>query len=128
MPKRVLVPRTRNAQTMTEAQYFSKIRSLLRRGFMWWRPMQLALKAAERPSKSKNKRLKFEYKCAKCKKWFPRKEVHIDHIIECGELNTYADIGPFVQRLTQEDVSAYQVLCKAKCHKAKTAKNKLNKI
>lgn len=127
--KRILVPRTRNAGQWTEAMYFSRIRSLLRRGFMYWRPMMLALKAAERPSKSKtNKRLKFEYQCANCRKWFPRKEIHIDHIIECGELNKYEDIPGFIERLTQEDVNAYQVLCIAKCHKAKTAENKLNKI
>jgi hypothetical protein len=48
---------SRNAGTMTESQYFSKIRSMLRSGFRYWKPMQLALEAASRPSQSVNKRI-----------------------------------------------------------------------
>ena len=103
---------SRNAGTMTESQYFSKIRSMLRSGFRYWKPMQLALEAASRPSQSTNKRIKKEYQCAKCKKWFKRADVQIDHIEEAGSLNNYDDIVPFIQRLTKEDVSAYRILCK----------------
>jgi hypothetical protein len=71
---------SRNAGTMTESQYFSKIRSMLRSGFRYWKPMQLALEAASRPSQSTNKRIKKEYQCAKCKKWYKRADVEIDHI------------------------------------------------
>lgn len=113
------VEKTRNAGTLTESQYFSKIRSGLRKAFMWWKPMQLALDKASRPSQSSNKRVKKEYQCAKCKKWFQRKEVEIDHIIECGSLKSYDDIIPFIQRLTIEDVEGFQVLCKP-CHRTKT--------
>ena len=63
---------SRNGNTLTEAQYFSKIRSILRSGFRYWVPMQQALKAASRPSQSLNKRLKTEYQCNHCKKWFKR--------------------------------------------------------
>jgi hypothetical protein len=71
---------SRNGGTMTESQYFSKIRSVLRSGFRYWKPMQLALEAASRPSQSTNKRIKKEYQCAKCKKWYKRADVEIDHI------------------------------------------------
>lgn len=125
-PKRQLVPRTHNAATWTEAQYFAHIRSHLRNAFRWWKPIQLALTAASRPSKSKNKRLKTEYQCAECKQWFPRKNVEVDHIVECGRLSSYEDIVPFIKRLAAEDVSAYQVLCKP-CHKIKTEEYKKNK-
>ena len=110
---------SRNGETMTESQYFSKIRSILRSGFRYWKPMQLALEAASRPSQSLNKRIKKEYHCNHCKKWYKRADVEIDHKIECGSLSTYEDIVPFIQRLTKENIDAYQILCKP-CHKLKT--------
>lgn len=111
--------RTRNAGTWTEAQYFSKIRSALRNAFRYYKPFQQALDAASRPSQSLNKRLKKEYKCNHCGNWFPRKDVEIDHIEECGSLNSYDDIVPFIQRLAVEDSSSLQILCKEH-HKIKT--------
>jgi hypothetical protein len=103
---------SRNGGTMTESQYFSKIRSILRSGFRYWKPMQLALEAASRPSQNINKRIKKEYQCNHCKKWYKRADVEIDHIEEAGSLNNYDDIVPFIQRLTKEDISSYQILCK----------------
>lgn len=109
----------RNGGTMTESQYFSKIRSILRNGFRYWKPMQIALESASRPSQSTNKRLKKEYCCNSCHHWFKRADVEIDHIEECGSLKCYEDIVPFIQRLTKEDPESYQILCKS-CHKIKT--------
>jgi hypothetical protein len=117
--KKPRVAKTRNANTMTESQYFSKIRSALRNAFRYWKPMQIALDLASRPSQSLNKRLKKEYQCAKCKKWFKREHVQIDHIEECGSLTSYADISEFIQKLTKENTTAYQILCKHD-HKEKT--------
>lgn len=117
MAKRV--KRTRNLATWTESQYFSAIRSALRAKFRYWKPAIAALKAAERPNKSKNKRLKYEYQCAKCRKWFARKDVQIDHIVECGTLKSLDDLPQFVHNLTPESPEAYQVLCKP-CHKKRT--------
>ena len=117
--KKIRVPRTRNANTLTESQYFSKIRSSLRNSFRYWKPGQLALERASRPSQSKNKRLKKEYQCAICKKWFKRADVEIDHLEECGALKSYDDIVPFLKRLTKENPNAYQILCKPD-HRART--------
>lgn len=109
-----------NAGTLTQSQYFSKIRSALRNAFRYWKPGQDALNLASRPSQNKeNKRLKKEFQCVTCKKWFKRTDVEIDHIIECGSLNSYEDIVPFLKRLTAEDIKAYQILCKP-CHKLKS--------
>jgi len=123
--KKVVIKKVkpRNGGTMTNSQYFSKIRSILRNGFRYYRPMQDALNLVSRPSQSLNKKLKKEYQCFHCKKWFKRDDVEIDHIEECGKLNCYDDIVPFIQRLTREEVSAYQVLCKS-CHSIKTEKYK----
>lgn len=120
--KRVVAPKTRNHGKWSESEYFSRIRSALRRAFRFWIPMQLALEKASRPSQSENKRLKKEYQCAKCGKWRKRADVQIDHIEECGSLQGYEDIVPFLRRLTREETDAYQILCKATCHKEKTKK------
>lgn len=114
------VPKTRNANSLTESQYFSKIRSMLRSGFRYWRPMQLALEKASRPSQSENKRIKKEYCCAMCGAWKKRADMEIDHVEECGSLSKFEDIVPFIQRLTKENIDAYQILCKTPCHKNKT--------
>ena len=120
--KRIKAPKTRNGGKWTESEYFSRVRSALRRVFRYWIPMQTALNLASRPSQSENKRLKKEYQCAKCKKWRKRTDVEIDHIEECGSLKTYDDVIPFLKRLTKEEPSAYQILCKNTCHKQKTKK------
>lgn len=126
MPKkrRATTVLSRNAGTWTESQYFSKIRSALRNAFRYWKPIQLAYEIASRPSQSSNKRLKKEYQCNHCKEWFPRKEVECDHIIECGSLKSLEEISQFIQRLSIEDISGFQILCKSKCHKEKTLKYK----
>jgi hypothetical protein len=107
--------------------YWSKIRSALRQAFQYWKPMQMALDKASRPSKSLNKAVKKEYLCKECTNWFQRKEVHIDHIEECGSLKSFDDIQGFIERLTIEDVNGFQVLCKP-CHYLKSKETKqLNK-
>lgn len=117
--KRCTTVLSRNGGTMTESQYFSKIRSILRNGFRYWKPMQIALQKASRPSQSINKRIKKEYRCAKCENWFIRTQVEIDHIEEAGSLRSYEDIVPFIQRLTKEETNGYQILCKP-CHLLKS--------
>ena len=117
--KKSIVPKTRNAGTLTESQFWGLIRSALRSKFRYWKPMQLALDKASRPNQSSNKRLKKEYQCAKCKKWFKRDDVQIDHVIPCGSLKNYDDIQGFIERLTIEDPKGFQILCKED-HKEKT--------
>ncbi len=117
------VKRTRNAETWTEASYFAAIRSALRQKFRYWKPATNCLNAAKRPSKAANKRLKWEFSCAKCKGWFARKEVQIDHVVPCGSLKSLKDIPAFVKRLTPESEDAFTILCKG-CHQTKTNKER----
>jgi hypothetical protein len=124
--KKSRVPKTHNGGMWTESQYFSKIRSTLRNGFRYYKPMQDALNLASRPSQSPNKRIKKEYFCKKCLKWFKRLDVEIHHIEECGSLQSYDDIVPFIKRLTVEDVNGYAILCKP-CHKTVTDNYKQSK-
>ena len=115
------VPRTRNLQTQTNAMYFSGIRSALRKHFRYWKPMQEAKKNVRRLSGSKDKGEKWEYQCEHCTLWHFK--VEIDHIIPVGSLRCLEDLAGFVDRLTNEDVDAYRILCKP-CHQIVTNKER----
>ena len=123
--KKPRVPRTRNNATMTEAAFWSWIRSALRQKSRWWKPVTEAKNRVRRPYKGVNKRQKWEFKCAECTKYFKATEVNVDHIVPAGTLKTYSDLPGFVERLFCE-VEGLQVLC-AKCHDIKTALERKNK-
>ena len=116
-----MADKPRNGGTWSDARYWKTVRSTLRRGFRWWKPIMDCKLAARRPSQSKNKRLKWESQCAICKKWFPEKETQRDHIVPCGPLNCEEDLLTFLRNLTTED--GYQNLCKP-CHQIKTNKER----
>ena len=112
----------RNSGTMTEAGFWSFIRSGLRQKSRWWKPITECKLAAKRPYTGPLKRQKFEYQCNQCKQWFPEKKINVDHITPAGELNCANDLPGFVERLFCE-VSGLQCLCTT-CHDAKTLKEK----
>lgn len=104
----------------SEAKFFAFIRSGLRAKWGRWPPKYQALAQAKRPYKGENKRQKFEYKCAKCKKWYMQKEVSVDHVEPAGTLKSFDDIAEFSRKLFV-GVDKLQVLCDT-CHKKKTQK------
>ena len=120
MGKKII--KTRNAGTMSEAAFWGFIRSASRQKSRWWKPITQCKLNAKRPYKGINKRQKFEYQCNKCKKWFPDKQINIDHIIPAGELNKADDLPGFVERLFVEQ-SGLQVLC-SNCHNEKSKHEK----
>ena len=126
MAKRVLVPKTRCDGTMSEAAFWSFIRSALRQKSRWWKPISICKLNARRLYKGVNKRQKYEYACKKCKGWFPEKKINVDHIIPAGSLNCAQDLPLFVERLFCEQDNL-QVLCET-CHNKKTLKEKQSKI
>lgn len=116
---------TRNAETMTEAQFFSMLRQAIRKLTMRWKPGQEYLKRFRRANKSDNKRLKYEYMCEACNNWLPRTEVELDHIVPCGSLTCFEDLVEFCRRAFIEEDGGWQVLCKT-CHLTKTKEDKEN--
>ena len=114
------VAKTRNAGTWSESAYWSAVRSALRRGFRFWKPLQNAAKAA-RVAKSGPRGQKWAFLCADCGKLFLRKHVQIHHVIECGQLKRPEDLAGFLERLTAEGTDSYVVLCKS-CHSRRHAK------
>jgi 5-methylcytosine-specific restriction endonuclease McrA len=121
-PKKNAAPKTRNAGTMTEAAFWSFIRSALRQKSRWWKPIAQAKQKAKRAYKGPLKRQKFEYQCAECLNWFPDKKINVDHRIPAGTLRCANDLPGFVERLFCE-VDNLQVLC-SECHNIKTQKEK----
>lgn len=118
-PKTNRVPRTRAGGEWTEAAYWSFIRSGLRQMSRRWPPLvRQAINAVRRPNQSGNKRLKWEFQCAECKGWFPRKHVEVDHVEPCGSLRSLQDIAGFVERLFCEP-DGLRVLCE-NCHGKRT--------
>lgn len=115
---------TRAGATMSEAAFWSMIRSCLRQKSRWWKPIAAAKAKAKRPYKGTNKRQKFEYKCNHCKKWFTDKQVRVDHIKPVGTLKSAKDLPDFVENLFCE-IENFQVLC-SPCHDKKTKQDRVN--
>ena len=125
MAKKQLVPRTRGGGRYTESSFWSFIRSALRQKSRRWGPIYECLNDAKRPSKDKkNLRLKWQYQCAKCRRWKAQKEVSVDHIKPAGSLRSGDDLKAFVETLFCEKDNL-QVLCSS-CHTKKTAEDKEN--
>lgn len=108
-----LKDKTKCDGTMTEAQYWGRIRSVLRNGSLRWVPLQKVLMQNRRPYNGPNPRQQWEYQCSSCKKWFPRKLVERDHAEGCGPLNE-ATAGEFIVRMYC-DTKDLRLLCKD-CH------------
>ena len=123
--RRVLTKRTRNNGSFTEAMFWGMIRSTLRNKSRWWKPIAQCKADARRKYSGPNKRQRWEYQCAKCKKWWSEKNINVDHILPAGSLQCANDLPGFVERLFIE-VEGLQVLC-VSCHDAKTKKEKMKK-
>ena len=121
-PRKIATPKPRNAGTMTESAFWSFIRSALRQKSRWWKPITQCKMKSRRVYKGPNKRQKFEYQCKQCLRWFPDKQINVDHIIPAGTLRCANDLPGFVERLFCEE-GHLQVLCSG-CHDLKTKNEK----
>ena len=117
------VPRTRAGGTMTEAQFWSFIRSNLRKMSKRWPPVNDIWKTDRRPNQDASQpRVKWQHQCVDCEDWFARKEMDADHEIPCGRLTDWSHIPGFIARLLVEPPGIAK-RCKG-CHKAKTARER----
>ena len=102
----------------TEARYRTFVRSALRKAWSKWPPKFEVLRLARRPSQSDNKRLKWEFQCAHCKKWHRADEVSVDHIKPWGDPWSMSFTDAL--RALLVSVEELQVLCDP-CHDLKTS-------
>jgi 5-methylcytosine-specific restriction endonuclease McrA len=106
-PKKQLVKRTHDNGTKTAAGFFADIRSMLRKKFMY---------SAIRKAVVKRQRVAPNaYLCEHCKKIFKSEQIEVNHKDPCGSLRSFADLSTFAAKLFNEDLNAYEVLCKP-CH------------
>jgi 5-methylcytosine-specific restriction endonuclease McrA len=112
------VIRNRNAGTFSEADFWSFIRSSLRKRSLAWKPIAVVRERAKRPYTGDNKRQKYEYQCNICKGYFANTHIKVDHIIPVGNLRSAADLPHFVESLFCE-TDNLQCLCK-ECHDKKS--------
>jgi len=117
-PESTRVPRTRNAYTMTESQFWGSIRATLREKSRYWKPIANVRRKARRPYVGTNKRRRWEYQCNICKQWFDINMTEVDHKIPAGRLACAEDLPGFVERLFVEE-EGLQLICKH-CHETKT--------
>jgi 5-methylcytosine-specific restriction endonuclease McrA len=107
-----------------QTNFYTWLRSGLRKLSRRWPPIFEALAAAKVPYIGDNKRRKFSYICAECTGEFDAKSVSVDHITPAGQLNNKEDIADFVEKLFC-DASGLQVLCD-ECHNIKTYMERYN--
>lgn len=108
------VPKTRNNGKWTEAQFFSWLRSTLRRASMRWSPISEVKKKAKVPYIGPNKRRKVSFVCSICKQPYDSKQVDVHHIEPAGSLRSFEDLAGFCERLFVEEHKLI-LLCE-KCH------------
>lgn len=114
-PKTMRVARTRAGGEWTESSFWLFIRSGLRQMSKRWPPTtRLIWNANRRAYKGPNKRQKWEFLCSSCGGWFIRRDMHCDHIVECGTLKSFSDIATFAERLFCE-VDGLRIVCED-CH------------
>ena len=123
--KKVETKKEFNNGTMTSAAFFGMIRSALRNRSRFWKPITQCKNNARRKYNGPNKRMRWEYQCNKCKKWFNATSVSVDHIKPVGTLTKFEDLPNFVRNLFCE-AQNLQCLCKG-CHDKKTSKEKKSK-
>jgi len=113
----------------SEGRLKAFITSTLRGGMRRYPPKWEVLKEAcvGKEINSKTKRLAFHYKCAKCKKKFPAKEVQVDHKLPVVDpVIGFVSWDVFIERLFCLKKNL-QVLCTG-CHEKKTAKERIKRI
>lgn len=110
------------SEPMTEKKLLVWLRSAMRSASRRYPPIYEALDAAKEPYVGPNPRQKICYRCADCQNTYSSKQVAVDHIIDCGSLQTWEDIQGFMQRLFCT-VGGLQVLCDG-CHDVKTYMSK----
>jgi len=109
-PKTNRVARTRAGGEWTEAAFWSFIRSALRQTSKRWPPRKQCELSSRQAYVGPNKRQKWEYECSLCNRWFKRTEMQVDHIVPCGSIKGFDDIGPFCERLFCE-ADGFRMLC-----------------
>jgi len=113
MPKKT--PPYPEYEKWTTSRFFSYLRSTMRRAFTRWPPKYECIDRSKRRIPKPTGRQRFEYQCSECKKYHARTQVEVDHIVPCGSLKSFEDLGGFAERMFVS-ANKLRVVCKP-CHK-----------
>jgi hypothetical protein len=113
---------THAGNTITTAEFFTRILGFARKGTKYWPPAMACKLAARRKYVGTSKQQKWEFLCNRCKQWFPDSKMDIDHIAPLGGINGWDKIVDWYKRAYPE-IEGYQMLCKP-CHVIKTNSDK----
>jgi hypothetical protein len=102
------VERTRNNGTWTEAEFFGRLRAMLRGMTRYWKPINEKRKSVKVGTGRNAK-----YYCENCKTLHDK--IEINHKIPVGTLRSYSDLAGFCERLFSENLSDFDAFC-VKCH------------
>ncbi len=107
----------------TEAEFYSALRSIFRKGWSRWQVKNLLKKKLRKRIQNPNPKGRMPTvwggECAYCKQDFPQNNLEVDHIIPAGSLRCKEDIGPFIVNTFFVGYDDLQLVCKP-CHKIKT--------
>ena len=120
---------------MTNAKFFGRLSSMIRKEWMYSKPYRDALKRAKVPYSSPENRRKFQIKCEQCgEQYFLGERVvtgqtkagkdktslayQVDHKKDVGSMKSFDNLGGVIKRLFCPP-EGLQVLCKF-CHNKKT--------
>lgn len=81
---------------MTESEFNTFVRNLLRSGSRKWKPTSNARNRNRVPYVGENKRRKWQTKCDICGELFNNEDIQIHHLEALGELSTWDD---FIKKL-----------------------------
>ncbi len=127
-----------NNNTWTEAQFWGHFKSALRWASVKWLAGGVYAKALRKLLKDIPVELRgmsfthrgklyevtgretYLYPCEFCKLWFSEKAVDKDHIVPCGGIHSFENIGEVAKRMFIEAEEGWRLLCKP-CHKRHSA-------
>lgn len=97
------------------------VKRALRRASLKWPPRNRAL-ASSQVGRRKNRltnRMAMHFRCAKCRKSFPKTAIQLDHVEPVEDINEgFTGFDNYIRRLFVDE-KGFQVLC-GNCHAKKT--------
>lgn len=117
-------------QKWTQARFWSFVRSNIRLMQRKWPPANEVWEEHRRVKpEGATGRHRFEYQCAECSGWFPKKVgkksmIQLDHKIPCGSCRSFKEAGEFIDKMLV-GVEGFQLLC-TECHQSKTNEQRVS--
>jgi hypothetical protein len=108
---------------LPENKQMQMLRGAIRQAWMYHPVKLLKIEEAAEPDYDESNRRKWKIQCAKCKRWFMKSQVEVDHIDGGHSLKSMSDLLMFCHKILNVSTDDLQILCKG-CHGIKTYQEK----